>query len=420
MPAVVLTDAFWRSKLGADARAVGRTIRLDGQPALVVGVLPQEFHFDYPTLRIPEPVDMYLSYSVGPSATLGMHGDSATVPVLVLARLREGVTYRQAQSELQTLEQTFARGFPSAIAAARTKWVPQLLQVLPLREAIIARRRSLLWLLLGGVGALLLIACANTAQLLLARSLQRGREVVIRIAVGATRQRLIRQFLLEGLLLAVCGGAAGLTACGWIMRLLVARLPVRSPLLEVVRLDLQVLGFTLAVSVISAIGFAILPALKASRWTPGPSLNAGAAAVESNQWRNLMIAIEATLSVFLLCAAALVTQNLWTLISSPMGFDPNHVLAMQLKLQGRQQNALDPQASQALQGYLDKIAAIPGVDSAATVTGPPLRHARGGPSELVGVTNEAGVLKSVMGDNHLARLLPHAAHSITRRAHVPR
>src|SRR5439155_24381042 len=110
-------------------------------------------------------------------------------------------------------------------------------QVLPLREAIIARQCLLFWLLLGGVGTLLLIACANTAQLLLARSLQRGREVVIRIAVGATRQRLIRQFLLEGLLLAVCGGAAGLVVSGAIARLLVALLPERSPLLESAHVD---------------------------------------------------------------------------------------------------------------------------------------------------------------------------------------
>jgi predicted permease len=259
----------------------------------------------------------------------------------------------------------------------------------------------LLWLLLGGAGVLLLIACANTAQLLLARSLRRGREIAIRAALGASRLRLIRQFLLEGLVLAACGGLAGLVLSGWIARLLVAALPVRSPLLESAHLDARAIVFTLALSAISAIVFAMLPAVKGSRWTPGPAISARVISGEGRRWRNVMIAIEAALSVFLLCGAGLVAQNLWTLISTPMGFDPNHVLAMRMKLPPRQPNPLNPKASVPFQEYLEKIAAIPGVDSAATVTGPPLRPSVSGPAELVGVTDQTGGLKSIIGDNHL-------------------
>src|SRR5439155_13638449 len=141
---------------------------------------------------------------------------------------------------------------------------------------------------------------ANTAQLLMARSLRRGREVATRAALGARRRRLIRQVLLEGSVLAACGGGAGLLVSGWIARLLVAVLPMRSPLLASAHSDARAIGFTLAISLISAIVFAIIPAVKGSRWTPGPSLSARVTS-EGNRWRHLMIAIEAALSVFLLC-----------------------------------------------------------------------------------------------------------------------
>src|SRR6202008_661497 len=155
------------------------------------------------------------------------------------------------------------------------------------------------------------------------------------------------------------------------------------------------IGFTLAVSVISALVFAIVPALKGSKWTPGPALNGRAAAGDGNRWRHAMIAVEASLSIFLLCGAGLVAQNLWALISTPMGFDPNDVLALRLKVPPRQQNPLDPKASLPFQEYLKKIAATPVVYPPATVTGPPLRPSVSGPVELIGVTDNGGALKSV-------------------------
>jgi len=274
--------------------------------------------------------------------------------------------------------------------------------MLPLRDAIVGTQRSLLWLLLGGVGILLLIACANTAQLLLARSLRRSREIAIRAALGASRSRLIRQFLLEGLVLAACGGVLGLLAGAWIVRLLVALLPVRSPLLESAHFDVRAIGFTLAISLVSALAFAIIPAIRGSRWTLGPSLNPHASGGEGNRWRHTMIAIEAALSVFLLCGAGLIVQNLWALISAPMGFDPNHVLAMRLKLPtSKSDNSVDPKAGLAFQEYLERIEAIPGVESAATVTGPPLRPARIGNAELVGSKEPSGENKIVWSVNHL-------------------
>jgi len=389
-PVVVLTDAFWRSKMGADPRIVGRTLRLDGQSAQVVGVLTRAFHFDYPTLRIPEPVDLYVSLPLDPSAPLQSNGSWSD---RVLARLRPGATPALAASELLSISQGLAHEYPLVYRDREGQPGRFTFEMLPLRDAIVGPQRSLLWLLLGGAGVLLLIACANTAQLLLARSLRRVREIAIRAAVGASRLRLIRQFLLEGLILAVCGGVAGLLLSGWTARLLVVVLPERSPLLASAHVDARAIGFTLAFSVVSALAFAILPAIKSSGWTPGPALTARAISGEGNRWRNAMIAIEAALSVFLLCGAGLVAQNLWTLVSTPMGFDPDHVLAMRLQLPPHQPAA-------GLTSYLEKIAAIPGVDSTATVTGPPLRQAIAGPSEIVGETDQNGKLKSVIADVH--------------------
>jgi len=201
-PAVILTDAFWRTKLGADPAVVGRTLWLGGAPALVVGVLPPGFHFHYPTLHILEAVDIYVSYPIDNGGTIWPSSSGHGLPVRVLARLREGATQAQAEAELRSIGQALAREHPTEYR--NTDGGPDrfTFESLPLRDAIMGMQRSLLWLLLGGVAALLLIACANTAQLLLARSLRRGREVAIRAALGASRLRLIRQFLLEGLVLA--------------------------------------------------------------------------------------------------------------------------------------------------------------------------------------------------------------------------
>ncbi|MGA3015719.1 MAG: ABC transporter permease [Bryobacteraceae bacterium] len=403
-PSVILTDAFWRSRMGADPGILGRTLRLDDQSAEVVGVLPASFHFDYPTLRIAEPVDLYVAYPLEPGMPLASSGSGHGIPVRVIGRMRPGVALEQAKADMQSVGNAVVHDYPRAYRTRDGGPGSLVFETLPLREAIVGTQRSLLWLLLGGVGVLLLIACANAAQLLLARAMRRGREVAIRAALGASRPRLIRQFLLEGLVLAVCGGAAGLLAANWIARILLRWLPVRSPLLASAHLDARAVGFTLGISLISAILFAIVPAVKGSRWMPGPGLNVRTTTGEGNRWRHVMIAIEAALSTFLLCGAGLVAQNLWTLISTPMGFDPKHVLAMQLKLPGRHQNSGFREAGAVFQGYLDRIAAIPGVDAAATVTGPPLRPARGGPSEIVGVTDETGKLKSVIGDSHLVSM----------------
>jgi len=372
---VIVSNDFWKTRMGADPAAVGRSLRLNGEPCVVVGVLPPGFSFDYPSLRIPEPAEIYVPFPIETSYVLRPGVDGLVEPVRVLARLRDGSEQAQAAAELESIAAALYP--PEQIAPGQPRDFS--FRVLELREAIVGSQRSLLWLLLGGVAVLLLIACANTAQLLLARSLRRAREVTIRAALGASRTRLIRQFLLEGLVLAACGGVIGLLVSGWITRLLVGLLPVRSPILESAHPDMRLFGFTLAALVISAIAFAIVPAVKGSMWTLGPALTTRAAIGQGNWWRHVMIAVEAALSVLLLCGAGLIGQNLWNLISTPAGFDPKQVLMMQLRLPPQQ-----AQTSLAYQEYLEKIAAIPGVDSAAVATAIPLRPFRGGYFRMVG------------------------------------
>ena len=392
-PAVILSDSFWRSKMGADGDVVGRTLRLDGQASVVVGVLPAGFHFDYPTLRISEPVDIYVSMAIERSAPFRSSGAGASVPFRMLAQLREGTTVAEAESEIHALGKMLTQEHPTAYRSRDGGLRPLQLDVVPLRQAIVGPQGALLTMLSVGAGVLLLIACANTAQLLLARSLRRRKEVAIRAALGAGRLRLIRQFVLEGLILALCGGALGLMVAYWMANVLVALLPVPSPLLEAAHIDGRVIAFTLGASVISAILSSIVPAITGSI---SPSmLNVRTGTGEGSLLRHAMLALEASLSVFLLCGAGLVTQNLWTLLSTPMGFDPNHVMVFRLKSPPGQTKGLQ------FDEYLARIVATPGVDSAATATGPPLRPSVSGPNELVGVKGNDGRLKSVIGDNHL-------------------
>ena len=184
-PVVILSDAFWRSRMGADPGVVGRTLRLDGQPAVVVGVLPPGFHFDYPTLGIPEPVDLYVSYPVESFLPFQRSANGEGVSVQVLARLREGIRLEQAKEDLWDIALVLARENTSLFPGHAHDPALFSFLVMPLRDAIVGTERRLLWLLLGGVGVLLLIACANTAQLLLARSLRRSREIAVRAALGA-------------------------------------------------------------------------------------------------------------------------------------------------------------------------------------------------------------------------------------------
>jgi len=374
---VVVSDDFWRIRMGADLRALGTTLHLNGEPFVVVGVLPRDFRFDYPSLRVPEPADIYIPMPLESESQVGVTRGKSALPdqVRVLARIPERNGAAEAAAELDSIARALYRPeYDRPVGTGDRSFRMQ-----PLREALVGSQRPLLWLLMSGVVLLLMIGCANTAQLLLARSLRRSREVSIRAALGATRARLIRQFLLEGIVLAAGAGAIGVLLGHVILRVLIGLLPVRNPVLESARLDPGVLAFAFALSFISALVFSIVPAIKGSMWTLSPNLNARLVVGQSNRWRHVMIGIEATLSMFLLCGAGQIAQNLWVLMSAATGFDPNQVMVMQLRLPPQPERR-----RRVVQEHLSKIAAIPGVDSASVASAIPLRPGNGGFIRMVG------------------------------------
>lgn len=365
--AVVIADSFWRTRMGGDPAVIGRSLRLNGAPHTVVGVLPAGFSFDYPTLGVPEPAEVYVPFEQSDIYMLRSGPHANVRRVRVLARVAANT---DPARDLNTAAEYLTTTYPNLYRGPRGEPIGYSLRTVPLRDAIVGRQRSLLWLLLGSAAVLLLIACANAAQLLLARGLRRSREVAIRAALGASRARLVRQFLMEGLVLAGCGGALGLALSGLLAQTIVRLFPSQNPLFASARTDLRVVAFTAAIALLSALVFAILPALKTSA-----SLTTRRGVSEGNRWRHAMIAAEAALSVFLLCGAALVGQNLWKLVSTSSGFDPANVTVMQLRLPYAREQAMNPSPMLAYREYLERVEQVPGVTSAAVVTGLPMRGA---------------------------------------------
>jgi putative ABC transport system permease protein len=379
---VILSDDFWRSRMGSDPNILGQTLRLNDEVVTVIGVLPRGFSFDYPTLGFPEPPQIYTPFPMRDSYPIqsAMHGRGT--PVRVLGRLRDKIRFEQAAAELKSIGSALAAEYPQEYQSPNVVPSDFAFQTLLLREAVVRAQRPMLQLLLAAVAVLLMIACANTAQLLLARSLRRQKEISIRSALGAGRLRLIRQLFLEGLLLATLGGTAGFVVSHWMTKLLVSLLPIRSPLLETAKPDVQVMVFTIMLSALSAVAFAIIPAIKGSQWTMRSTLNSNTIG-DGSVWGHVITTIEAALSVFLLCGTTLIALNLWTMISAPEGFNPHDVLIMQVPTATQRQQSIRPIASVAYREYLYKIAAIPEVDAATVATGIPLRPRSGGNVHLV-------------------------------------
>jgi len=226
---VVVSDSFWRTRMGGDSRAIGRVLQLNGDPCEIVGVLPPGFSFDYPTLGVPEPAEIYVPFEMTDAYMLRSSPYGNIRRVLALGRLRAGHSPGQATAELANIADQLASEHAALYRGPNNERLGFEMGAMPLREVIVGGHRKLLWLLAASVGVLLLIACANTAQLLLARSLKRAREVAIRTALGASRTRLTQQVLLEGLALAACGGSAGLALAGTLAHLLPGCYPCGIP-----------------------------------------------------------------------------------------------------------------------------------------------------------------------------------------------
>jgi len=359
-PVVLLSYALWQSRFGADRSAIGQMIRLDSQTVTIVGVLPQDF-------RWVEKCDV-----MEPMGVWATHNDSATnradrVDGLVLGRLAAGVRMEQARAEMETLAAGLARAYPEANDQFGVN-------LRALREAFSGDVRPAMLVLLGAAIFVLLVACANVANLFLMRGAGRAKEMALRIAIGASRGRIVRQILTESFLVALLGGVAGVC-------LAIAGIPAIARLIPPdtlaganVGMNGAVLLFSAAVVVLSMFVFGLAPALHATSGDVQLELKEGGKTTSAgarNRLRGLLATSEVALALVLLVGAGLMMKSLYRLLAVDSGFRSEHVLKLEMDLRTSQYDK-DPAVIAFWQQTLDRVRALPGVESAAVGTAIPL------------------------------------------------
>jgi putative ABC transport system permease protein len=380
---VVLSDRFWRTEFGGKPDVIGQTVRLSDEPYTIVGIMPGDASVaSWP----PMAADLWIPLALPDDqrANRGNHNLEG------VARLKRDVELAQAQSELDAIAARLAREFPRSDG----RWGAV---VIPMREAIVGKSRTMLLMLLGAVGLVLLIACANVANLLFTRTLNRRSEIAIRFALGAGRGRVFQQMLMEALLLATLGGALGLLVAHVTLNAASALLANHVPRANEISIDAQVLLFVLAVSMLAGVLAGTLPALRASRSDLNAALkeggrSSGAIGVAT---RRVLIVCEVALSVVLLMGAGVMIQSLLALRHSDAGFDPNNVLTMTVTLaQARYPTAA--QRSSFFDTALQRIRALPGVEAAGTIDDLPFIDGSAQPIERDGDAESSSRTKPVV------------------------
>ena len=355
--AVLITNAYWQRRFHSDPSALGRTLTVDGVARTIVGVVPHELG------QIVQ-ADLWLPTAIDPNnLERGSHNYG------VVAHLKPGVTVEQARAEMTLIAQRLERAYP----ATNTGWG---VTVFPLAEMFAGRIRPVLLILLGAVGLLLLIACANLANLLLARAAAREREIAVRSALGAGRGRIVRQLLTENLVLALAGGVLGLALAVWSVRALRGVFPDMFPLLQHMSVDLPVLAFTLGLSVLTGMLFGLVPAWKAARIDLNTTLKESAGRSESAggspRIRSALLAFEVALAVLLSVSAGLLLRSFERVVAVDPGVRIGHVLTMSLSLPDAKYHTPVERAN-FYRTLTDRLEALPGVRSAGAVLFLPLR-----------------------------------------------
>ncbi|HXJ92889.1 MAG TPA: ABC transporter permease [Terriglobia bacterium] len=349
-PVVLLSYALWQRRFGSDPKLVGKALTLNGKSYTVLGILPADFGFR------PR-ADLYVPIGHWDNAVL--NNREIRSGLRVVGRLKPGVSPAAAQAEMDAIARRLATEFPKADGGRG-------ITVVPMRDDITGNVRPTLLLLFGAVGFVLLIACANVANLLLARSTARRREFAIRTALGASRWRVVRQLLTESVLLALTAGGAGLLLAVWGTHLVLAALPASLPRRQEVGLDLNVLLFTLLVSIVTGILFGLAPAFQGSRVNPQEALKEGARGAAGGRHRaeRVFVALQVGLALVLLEGAGLMMQSIWRLWRVDPGFDPHNILTMQIALSPDVVGD-PPEVRIAYRGLLERVRATPGVQAAA-------------------------------------------------------
>ena len=342
--AALIAYGYWKSHFGGDPSAIGRTVRMEGQAFPIVGVMPPGFGF-------PDKSEIWV-----PSLPLGETTSRSAHNYLVVGRLRPGVTLERAQAEMRGIASRLAALYPKSNKNKR-------IEVVRMQDDVAVDLRSTLYLLLGAVGLVLLIACANVANLLLAKATARTREIAIRAAVGAKRSRIVRQLITESSVLALVSGAAGVAFAALGQQALVALAPGDVPRLADTAIDLRVLGFALAASALASLLFGLAPAVAASRVDLSDALKQGGGSSVSGGaggLRQLLVTAEIALAVVLLVGAGLLLKSFAALHDVDLGFRPEHLLVMGTSVPSS--NLADARRAGALyKDLLARGAGLPGV-----------------------------------------------------------
>jgi predicted permease len=359
--AIVISDATWRGTFGADPRIIGRTVTIDSEPATVIGVMPSSFQFPSRT------TDIWRLLRLPPDIVT----DRGNQFLRVIARLKPGVSREQARNDLNTAAAQLERAYPKDNAKLGAT-------LIELRDEVNVKSRQLLTALMAAAVCVLLIACTNLASLVIARASAREREMAVRTALGAGRERLARQLMTESLLLAAAGGALGVLVALLVVPLIVSLVPTSLPIGEAPSLDWRMLAIAGVVTVTTGIGFGVLPAFRLSRASDG--LREGARAGTSRRTERVRAALviaQVAASVVLLVSAGLLIRALWRVQQTDPGFRADGVLTLSTPLP---MPKYGPQAARVTyyRAVLDGVRALPGVSAAAFTSFLPMSSMRGG------------------------------------------
>ena len=355
---VVISYAYWQRRYGGSISALNSKVMISGDsaPTTIVGIMPPGFSY-------PDDTEMWWS------RRLRMNERRDNRYMNAVARLKPNVSIAQAQAEMDTISERLAQNY----VETNSKWTARLTQM---QESLVGELRTSLLILLGAVAFVLLIACANVANLLLARAAYRQQEIAVRTALGASRMRVVRQLLTESVLLSIVSGVIGLGLSIWLVKLLIAISPANSPRVDEIGIDLRVFGFTFGVTVLAGLLFGLFPALQTSR----PNLNEmlkdsgrhGAESGRRNRIGSLLIVSEIALSFVLLAGAGLLIKSFLNLRQINPGFNADNVLVMRLSFLWPKYKEEELRV-QTYKQIFDNLKVIPGVQSAGAVLSLPLR-----------------------------------------------
>ena len=357
---LLLSDELWRRRFGADPSIVGRTIAMNDREYRVIGVMPASFEpLDaaryYQRAQIWAPIGYDVST---PDACRGCQHLRA------FGRLKPGVTIAQATAEMDTIREHLRAEYPTDYEAGT-------IAVVPLREALTRNVRTALLVLLGAVGLVLLIACANVASLLLARSVTRQRELALRVVLGAGRARIVRQLLTESAMLSALGAGAGVMLAAVAVRAIATLAPVSLPRAEHLAIDARVLAFTTAMTMLTALMFGLVPSWRSASGLKGSLPGSRTYVAGRSRARAALVVADLVLALVLLAGAGAMLRTIAAVTRVSPGFNPEQVLTLQLSLVGKAY-AEDPQVAVFQDRFLEKVTALPGIEAAALASQIPL------------------------------------------------